>query len=37
VAAALLAARPAAEIVASQQIPWDLLGTSYRAPLWAAA
>ncbi|GAB2906839.1 DUF4240 domain-containing protein [Streptomyces heilongjiangensis] len=36
-AAALLAARPAAEIVAAQQILWDLLSTSYRAPLWAAA
>ncbi|MEU6802989.1 DUF4240 domain-containing protein [Streptomyces neyagawaensis] len=36
-AAALLAARPAAEIVAAQQVLWDLLGTSYRAPLWAAA
>ncbi|UUU22121.1 DUF4240 domain-containing protein [Streptomyces sp. DSM 40750] len=36
-AAALLAARPVAEIVAAQQVLWDLMAESYRAPLWAAA
>lgn len=36
-AAALLAARPPGEIVAAQQILWDLLTHSYRNPLWAAA
>ncbi|MGW1106233.1 DUF4240 domain-containing protein [Streptomyces sp. NPDC002540] len=33
----LLAARPVEEIVAAQQLFWDLMATSYRAPLWAAA
>ncbi|WP_371616925.1 DUF4240 domain-containing protein [Streptomyces sp. NBC_00454] len=36
-AAELLAQRPAGEIAAAQQVLWDLLGESYRAPLWAAA
>ncbi|MEU7600889.1 DUF4240 domain-containing protein [Streptomyces sp. NPDC040724] len=36
-AAELLAARPAAEIAAAQQVLWDLLAESYRSPLWAAA
>ncbi len=36
-AAQLLADRAAAEIAASQQVLWDLLAESYRAPLWAAA
>lgn len=36
-AARLLAGRPAAEIAAAQQVLWDLLAESYRAPLWAAA
>jgi uncharacterized protein DUF4240 len=36
-ATALLAARPPAEIVAAQQVFWDLMAASYRAPLWAAA
>ncbi|WP_200305078.1 DUF4240 domain-containing protein [Streptomyces adelaidensis] len=36
-AAALLATRPAAEILAAQQVLWDLMAQSYRAPLWAAA
>ncbi|TQE38472.1 DUF4240 domain-containing protein [Streptomyces ipomoeae] len=36
-ASALLAARPVVEIVAAQQVLWDLLAESYRAPLWAAA
>ncbi|MFD9356673.1 DUF4240 domain-containing protein [Streptomyces sp. NPDC060031] len=36
-AAQLLAGRPAAEIAAAQQVLWDLLAESYRAPLWAAA
>ncbi len=36
-AAELLADRPEAEIAASQQVLWDLLAESYRAPLWAAA
>lgn len=36
-ATALLATRPPAEIVAAQQILWDLLTHSYRNPLWAAA
>ncbi|MFI6094153.1 DUF4240 domain-containing protein [Lentzea sp. NPDC051213] len=34
---ALLAALPPAEIVAAQQILWDLLALSYSDPLWAAA
>ncbi|MFJ9676868.1 DUF4240 domain-containing protein [Streptomyces sp. NPDC101194] len=33
----LLAARPVEEIVAAQQLLWDLMAASYRAPLWAAA
>ncbi|HUQ57217.1 DUF4240 domain-containing protein [Lentzea sp.] len=33
----LLAAMPPAEIVAAQQVLWDLLAASYRNPLWAAA
>lgn len=36
-ATSLLAARPPAEIVAAQQILWDLMADSYRHPLWAAA
>ncbi|AVH58733.1 MULTISPECIES: DUF4240 domain-containing protein [Streptomyces] len=36
-AVALLAERPAGEIVAAQQVLWDLLAMSYRNPLWAAA
>ncbi|MFD9480668.1 DUF4240 domain-containing protein [Streptomyces nojiriensis] len=36
-AAQLLADREAAQIAASQQVLWDLLAESYRAPLWAAA
>ncbi|MFI7352941.1 DUF4240 domain-containing protein [Streptomyces avidinii] len=36
-AAQLLADNPEAEIAASQQVLWDLLAESYRAPLWAAA
>ncbi|MCJ1678581.1 DUF4240 domain-containing protein [Streptomyces sp. APSN-46.1] len=36
-AAHLLALRPAEEIAAAQQVVWDLLAESYRAPLWAAA
>ncbi|MBT2404034.1 MULTISPECIES: DUF4240 domain-containing protein [unclassified Streptomyces] len=36
-AAELLADSPAAEIAAAQQVLWDLLADSYRAPLWAAA
>ncbi len=36
-ACTLLAARPREEIVAAQQIVWDLLADSYRGPLWAAA
>ncbi|MFB6577875.1 DUF4240 domain-containing protein [Streptomyces sp. NPDC056402] len=35
--AELLADRAATEIAASQQVLWDLLAESYRAPLWAAA
>ncbi|WP_042369500.1 DUF4240 domain-containing protein [Streptacidiphilus neutrinimicus] len=33
----LLALRPASEIVAAEQVFWDLMADSYRAPLWAAA
>lgn len=33
----LLTERPAHEIVAAQQLLWDLMAASYRAPLWAAA
>ncbi|MER6999826.1 DUF4240 domain-containing protein [Streptomyces sp. NPDC000410] len=36
-AAALLARHPRGEIVAAQQIFWDLMAASYRSPLWAAA
>ena len=36
-ASTLLAARPPAEIVAAQQVLWDLLAESYQNPLWAAA
>jgi hypothetical protein len=36
-ATAALATRPVAEIVAAQQVFWDLMAQSYRAPLWAAA
>jgi hypothetical protein len=33
----LLAGRRSDEIVTAQQILWDLMAESYRAPLWAAA
>ncbi|MFF4354295.1 DUF4240 domain-containing protein [Streptomyces sp. NPDC001530] len=33
----VLAARPVEEILAAQQVFWDLMAQSYRAPLWAAA
>ncbi|MFD5827688.1 DUF4240 domain-containing protein [Lentzea sp. NPDC060358] len=33
----LLADRPPAEIVAAQQVLWDLMAASYLNPLWAAA
>lgn len=36
-AAALLAEHPVAEVAAAEQVLWDLLAESYRAPLWAAA
>lgn len=36
-ATALLAAREPKEILAAQQILWDLMAASYQAPLWAAA
>ncbi|MEV0612926.1 DUF4240 domain-containing protein [Nonomuraea sp. NPDC050404] len=36
-ATALLAARMPADIVTAQQVLWDLMAASYRAPLWAAA
>jgi hypothetical protein len=36
-ATSLLAAQPPAEIVAAQQVLWDLLAHSYQHPLWAAA
>ncbi|MFD8632084.1 DUF4240 domain-containing protein [Streptomyces sp. NPDC059533] len=36
-AAELLAGLPPAEIAEAQQVLWDLLSESYRAPLWAAA
>ncbi|NKE63212.1 DUF4240 domain-containing protein [Lentzea sp. PSKA42] len=36
-ASTLLEARPPAEIVAAQQVLWDLLAESYQNPLWAAA
>ncbi|MFC7267263.1 DUF4240 domain-containing protein [Streptomyces lutosisoli] len=36
-AASLLANRPAEEIVAAEQVLWDLMVKSYTNPLWAAA
>ncbi|CAL9644227.1 DUF4240 domain-containing protein [Streptomyces cellulosae] len=36
-ATALLATHPAEEIVAAQQVLWDLMADSYTNPLWAAA
>ncbi|MFC9582914.1 DUF4240 domain-containing protein [Streptomyces yangpuensis] len=36
-AAELLASRTEAEVLAAQQVLWDLLAESYRSPLWAAA
>ncbi|MCM2414078.1 DUF4240 domain-containing protein [Streptomyces sp. RKAG290] len=33
----LLAERPVHDIVVAQQLLWDLMAVSYRAPLWAAA
>ncbi|GLY68915.1 DUF4240 domain-containing protein [Amycolatopsis taiwanensis] len=36
-ASTLLAACPREEIVATQQVIWDLMADSYRNPLWAAA
>jgi hypothetical protein len=36
-AASLLATHPADEIVAAQQVLWDLMADSYTNPLWAAA
>lgn len=36
-ATTLLADRPPAEIVATQQVLWELLTASYQNPLWAAA
>ncbi|MEU2619417.1 DUF4240 domain-containing protein [Streptomyces sp. NPDC007157] len=36
-ATSLLAARPVEEIVAAQQVLWDLMAESYTNPLWAAA
>lgn len=36
-ATTLLSELPPAEIVAAQQVLWDLLAESYRNPLWAAA
>ena len=36
-AASQLATRPAEEIVAAQQVLWDLMADSYTNPLWAAA
>ncbi|MGY0065326.1 DUF4240 domain-containing protein [Streptomyces sp. QTS137] len=36
-ATSLLATRPAEEIVAAQQVLWDLMADSYTNPLWAAA
>jgi Protein of unknown function (DUF4240) len=35
-ASALLAVHPREEIVAAQQVLWDLMAISYRNPLWAA-
>lgn len=34
---ALLATYPRDKILAAQQVLWDLMAASYRAPLWAAA
>lgn len=36
-ATALLALRPAQEIIVAEQILWGLMADSYRAPLWGAA
>jgi hypothetical protein len=36
-AAVRLASRPADEIASYAQLRWDLLASSYRADLWAAA
>ncbi|MGW4757217.1 DUF4240 domain-containing protein [Streptomyces chartreusis] len=36
-ATALLASRPAEEIVAAEGVLWDLMSESYTNPLWAAA
>ncbi|MET7636952.1 DUF4240 domain-containing protein [Streptomyces sp. NPDC005078] len=36
-ATALLAAHEPQQILAAQQILWDLMAASYQAPLWAAA
>ncbi|MGW6444490.1 DUF4240 domain-containing protein [Lentzea sp. NPDC055074] len=36
-ATTLLAERPPAEIVATQQVLWEVLTASYQNPLWAAA
>ncbi|QWA25807.1 DUF4240 domain-containing protein [Streptomyces osmaniensis] len=36
-ATALLASRPAEEIVAAERVLWDLMSESYSKPLWAAA
>ncbi|OEJ29900.1 hypothetical protein AS594_33615 [Streptomyces agglomeratus] len=36
-ATALLATREPQQILDAQQILWDLMATSYQAPLWAAA
>lgn len=36
-ATSLLAARPVEEIVAAEQVLWDLMIESYTNPLWAAA
>ncbi|MET9411596.1 DUF4240 domain-containing protein [Streptomyces sp. NPDC002935] len=36
-ATSLLAARPVEEIVAAEQVLWDLMVESYTNPLWAAA
>ncbi|WP_431681456.1 DUF4240 domain-containing protein [Kitasatospora sp. KL5] len=36
-ATALLAARPRQDIIAAQQILWDLMADSYRGGLWGAA
>ncbi|MFI7297454.1 DUF4240 domain-containing protein [Streptomyces sp. NPDC050121] len=36
-ATSLLADRPVEEIVAAEQVLWDLMVESYTNPLWAAA